>query len=50
MPKRLTPLTDPDNIMVVWDDEDEPEETEAPKRPAKKAVKKAAPKKRTGER
>lgn len=41
MPKRLTPLTDPDNIMVVWQDE-EPE----PKRPAKKA----APKKRTGGR
>ncbi len=36
--KRLTPLTDPDNIMVVWDAMQEPE----PKRPAKKAV----PKKR----
>lgn len=36
MPKKLTPLTDPDNIMVVWDEEPKPE------RPAKKAAKKAA--------
>lgn len=46
MPKKLTALTDPDNIMVVWGDENEPEETEAPKRPAKKVAKKATPKKR----
>ncbi len=37
MPKKLTPLTDPDNIMVVWDDE-EPAE----KPPAKKAAPKKA--------
>lgn len=36
MTRKLTPLTDPDNIMVVWDDED------AEARPP---VKKAAPKK-----
>ncbi len=35
--KKLTPLTDPDNIMVIWDDEDE-----APVRPAKKAAVKVA--------
>lgn len=35
MPRKLTPLTDPDNLMVIWD-EPEPE----PKRPVKKAAKK----------
>ena len=38
--KRMTALTDPDNLMVVWDAQ--AAEEEAQKRPAKKA----APKKR----
>lgn len=37
MTRKLTPLTDPDNVMVVWD---EPEP--APVRPAKKATPKKA--------
>lgn len=40
--KKLTALTDPDNLMVVWDAQ--AAEEEAQKRPAKKAAKKAAPK------
>jgi hypothetical protein len=37
MPRKLTPLTDQDNIMVVWQDE-----PPAAKRPTKKAAPKKA--------
>jgi hypothetical protein len=38
MTKKLTPLTDPENIMVVWDDE-------APEPPVKATPRKVAPRK-----
>jgi hypothetical protein len=36
--KRLTPLTDPENIMVVW--QDEPKKAAPPKKAAKRTARK----------